>query len=250
MKALVVEDELASARNLKQILADNGQTEVIGQLDSIEDTVTWLKENDPPDVLFLDIHLADGSAFEIFQQVKVQCPVIFTTAYDEYALKAFKVNSVSYLLKPIKQKDVEAALDKLISLQKPNTTNEDVSSLLKMIRPEKKYKSHFLVSVRGDKLQPLAADELACIHISEGLVRAFTFNQHMYFLDQTMDELEDCLNPETFYRANRQTIISRKAIKDLDAWLNHRLKVNLVIPFEEDILISKAKVREFKEWIA
>lgn len=248
---MLVEDERASARNLKQILEDLGNVEVIDHLDTIEDTVDWFRENDPPDVLFLDIHLADGSAFEIFKQIEVSCPIIFTTAYDEYAIKAFRVNSISYLLKPIKRKDVEEALNKLERLWGSSQGDEaNVRELLKMLRPERNYKSHFLVSVRGDKLMPLETREIGCIHIADGLVRAFTYDGQKYFLDQTMDEVEASLDPQHFYRANRQTIIARQAIRDLDSWLNHRLKVNLKMPFDEDILISKAKVKEFKEWIA
>lgn len=248
---MLVEDELASARNLKQILAGHGDVEVVDHLDTIEDTVDWFRENDPPDVLFLDIHLADGSAFEIFKQTEVSCPIIFTTAYDEYAIRAFRVNSISYLLKPIKRKDVEEALSKLKKLRGSAVAEKDnMHELLRMLRPEKNYKSHFLVSVRGDKLMPLETREIGCIHISDGLVRAFTYDGQKFFLDQTMDEVEASLDPARFYRANRQTIIARQAIKDLDSWLNHRLKVNLKMPFDEDILISKAKVKEFKEWIA
>ena len=249
MKALLVEDEQASVRNLQRILAAIPEVEVLDHLDSIEDTVEWLRENDPPNVLFLDIHLADGPSFEIFKQVDVTCPIIFTTAYDEYALKAFRVNSISYLLKPIKSKDVAEALGKLKSLQAGNSSGENIKELLKMIGPGKQYKSHFLVSTRGDKLIPLKSKDIACIQISDGLVRAYTLDKQVFYLDQTMDELENSLDPDHFYRANRQTIVAKEAIKDLNSWLNHRLKVNLRIPFEEDIVISKAKVREFKDWI-
>lgn len=249
MKILVVEDEMVSARNLIHILGEISNMTVLATLDSIEDTLAWFRENQAPDLLFLDIHLADGSAFEIFHQMTINCPIIFTTAYDEYALKAFEVNSVSYLLKPIKKKDVEDSLDKLKTLRQGSNPGFALQSLVRMLAPERHYKSHFLVPVAGDRLVPLKTSEIACIHISDGLVHAYSAENKMYHLDFTMDELEECLDPAVFYRANRQWIIAQQAIRELVPWFNHRLKVNLMIPFKEDILISKVKVREFKEWM-
>jgi two-component system LytT family response regulator len=249
MRVVVVEDEMVSARNLIQILRDIGKMEIVCTLDSIEDTVNWFSENHSPDLLFLDIHLADGSAFEIFQQISIPCPVIFTTAYDEYALKAFEVNSVSYLLKPIKQDAVQKALEKLTLLRDGNKPDKDFQALMRMLTPDRLYKSHFLVSVNGQRLVPLKSQDIACIHISEGLVHAYTLENKLYHLDLTLDELETCLDPSMFYRANRQCILSRHAIQELVPWFNHRIKVELVIPFKEDILISKVKVKSFKDWL-
>ncbi len=250
MKALIVEDELASARNLKQILNGVGNVEILGVLDSIEDTIHWFRENGPPEVLFLDIHLADGSSFEIFDHIEVNCPIIFTTAYDEHALQAFRVNSVSYLLKPIKEKDVHSALEKLETLQKNNGWAPDLQEVKRILGAEKEYKTHLLVSVRGNKLVPLEVASIAFFRIEDGLVKAGTVDGKTYFPDQTLEELGEQLDPRMFYRANRQFIISRKSIRDIDPWLNQRLAVNLKVSLQEPVIISKAKAGEFKEWLS
>ena len=248
MKALIVEDENLSAQHLARLLKRIGNIDVLSQLDSIDDTVEWFLNNAEPDLLFLDIHLADGSAFEIFQRVEIRCPIIFTTAYDEYALSAFKVNSISYLLKPVKEEDVRQALSKLENLQREQTSI-DMKSLKDLLKQQHdSYKSHLLVSVKGDKLIPLRVTDIAYINIEEGIVKAHTYDNKMYFIDQILDELMERLNPRQFYRANRQFIIARDAVKDIDHWFQSRLSVNLMIPVAEKILISRAKVQEFKDW--
>ncbi|MEJ2005054.1 MAG: LytTR family DNA-binding domain-containing protein [Cyclobacteriaceae bacterium] len=250
MKVLIVEDEHASARNLQDILMDIGQIEVIDVLDSIEDSVDWFSSNAEPDVLFLDIHLADGSSFEIFNQVDIACPIIFTTAYDEHALEAFQVNSVSYLLKPIKQLDVEEALDKLRLLQGKSSWMDEIRELKRILYQKQQYKSHLLVSLKDDKLLPLSVEQIAYINIEEGVVKIHTHEGKRYFPDSNLDELASMLDPTDFYRANRQYIISRRALKDVDAWFNHRLAVNLKLPVEDRIIVSKARVSDFKNWLS
>jgi two-component system response regulator LytT len=247
MKAVIVEDETLSAQELKKILERIGGIQVLAQLDSIDDTVEWFTTHPDPDILFLDIHLADGSAFEIFQKADVKCPIVFTTAYDEYALSAFKVNSVSYLLKPIREEDVRQSLQKLKSLQRQDHTF-DVKALAKMLRKQTGFKTHFLVSAKGDKLIPLNVSDIAFIDIENGVVKAHTFDGKIFFMDQILDELMERLDPRTFYRANRQFIIARNAVKDIDHWFQSRLSVNLTVPVSEKILISRAKVQEFKNW--
>ncbi len=248
MKAVIVEDENLSARNLKSILDEIGDIEVIAFLDSIEDAVNWFGKEEHLDILFLDIHLADGSSFEIFNQIEIDCPIIFTTAYDEYALNAFKVNSISYLLKPLAKKDVQEALQKLKRLRSENTATLDIKSLLGSLRNQHQYKSHFLVSSKGEKLFPLKTDDIAYIHIDEGLIKAHTHGGKIHFMDQTLDELDTQLNPVNFHRVNRQYILSKNAVKDIDQWFNSRLSVNLNIPVKEKILISRVKVSDFKNW--
>ena len=248
MKAVIVEDENLSARNLTGILNDIGDIEVIGLFDSIEDTVKWFGRQEPLDVLFLDIHLADGSSFEIFKQIEVDCPIIFTTAYDEYALNAFKVNSISYLLKPLKKEDVQQALHKLKRLRSENSTPLDITNLLGFLKNQRTYKSNFLVSSRGEKFFPLKVDDIAYIHIDESLIKAHTHDGKIHFMDQSLDELETQLDPAHFHRVNRQYILSKSAVKDIDQWFNSRLSVNLNLPVKEKILISRVKVPEFKNW--
>jgi DNA-binding LytR/AlgR family response regulator len=248
MKALIIEDENLAAKHLQHVLKEVGGIEVITVLESISETVDWFRSNQQPDILFLDIHLADGSAFEIFNNVIVSCPIIFTTAYDEYALKAFKVNSVDYLLKPIEAGDVKNALKKLNGLSSANTIQSDIKNLLDSFRKASAYKTHFLIPLKGDKLFPVQTSQIACFYIDASLVKARTLDDKTYTLEYTLDELAGMLNPADFFRANRQFIISRSSVKDIDFWFNSRLNVNLKISIPERILISKARVPEFKIW--
>lgn len=250
MKALIIEDEKAAVRNLQALLSDLPyQVEIVGVLDSIRETIEWFEANTEPDLVFLDIHLADGSAFEIFNHIEMHCPIIFTTAYDEYALKAFKVNSIDYLLKPIDKADIRQAFDKYIRLQKSEPANEpDYAPLLRALKSEVSYKSHFLIPVKGDKLLPVSVDSILYFFIQDGVVKARLNDDKEYFFPQTLDELSEILDPIHFFRVNRQYIIARKAVLDIDLWFNGRLSVNLKVPVKEKILVSKARVAEFKEW--
>lgn len=252
MKALIIEDEKAAVRNLTALLADvTPEMEVIDALDSVADAIDWFAAHPMPELVFMDIHLADGSAFEIFEHTDITCPVIFTTAYDEYALRAFKVNSIDYLLKPIGEDEMRAALAKLKHLHR--TERSDESDFLKMIhalKREESYKTHFLVPAKGDKLLPLAVEVISFFYIAEGIVKATATDGKEYVLTQTLDELVECLNPKLFFRANRQYLISREAVKDIDLWFNNRLAINLHASMHEKIVVSKARVGEFKEWFA
>ena len=252
MKALLIEDEKAAVRNLQALLLEVApDVEILAVLDSIIETIDWFGTHAMPDLVFLDIHLADGSAFEIFSHVEIACPIIFTTAYDEYALRAFKVNSIDYLLKPIDGHDIRKALDKMDCLHGESSSpgNEpDYSSLIRALKKEESYKTHFLVPAKGDKLIPVSADLILFFHIDDGVVKAVLADGKECLFPQTLDELADSLNPALFFRVNRQYLISRKAVLDIDLWFNGRLSVNLKVPVTEKILVSKAKVGEFKEW--
>lgn len=250
MKALIIEDEKAAVRNLQALLSEVApDMEILGVLDSITEVIEWFDDHKMPELIFLDIHLADGSAFEIFGHVEITCPVIFTTAYDEYALKAFKVNSIDYLLKPIDRNDIRKALDKLNSLKNSSVSPEsDYTSLIHALRKEEGYKTHFLIPSKGDKLVPVSVDMILFFHIDEGMVKAVLADGREYLFPQTLDELSDSLNPALFFRVNRQYLISRKVVLDIDLWFNGRLSVNLKVPVPEKILVSKARVGEFKDW--
>lgn len=251
MKALIIEDEKAAVRNLQALLAEVApDIEVLAVLDSITETIDWFGSHPAPELVFLDIHLADGSAFEIFGHVDISCPIIFTTAYDEYALKAFKVNSIDYLLKPIASDELAKAFDKLKRLQSDGSgsTGSDYSTLIRALRKEESYKTHFLIPMKGDKLLPVSTDSILFFHIDEGLVKAVLTDGKSYLFPQTLDELSECLNPVQFFRVNRQYLISRKSVMDIDLWFNGRLSVNLKVPVAEKILVSKARVPEFKDW--
>lgn len=248
MRVLIIEDEILAAKHLQYVLDEVGGFNVVTVLESISETIEWFKMNQQPELLFLDIHLADGSAFEIFKHVNIVCPIIFTTAYDEYALKAFKVNSVDYLLKPVDADAIKNALKKLKGLSKPTVMNSDIQNLIDSFRKAVSYKTHFLVHLKGDKLFPVQTSEIACFYIDAGIVKARTFEDRTYNFEYTLDELVNMLNPADFFKANRQFIIARNAIKDIDFWFNNRLSVNLKVITPEKILISKARVAEFKNW--
>lgn len=251
MKTLIVEDEKAAVRNLTAVLEQVApEQEIIGILDSVADALDWFASHPMPELVFMDIHLADGSAFEIFENVDITCPVIFTTAYDEYALKAFKVNSIDYLLKPIAEADVRTALLKLKKLHSASADEPDFLKLIRTLKKEESYKTHFLVPAKGDKLLPLAVNEIFYFYIADGIVKAVTQAGKEYVLSQTLDELTECLNPNDFFRANRQYLIAKNAVQDIDLWFNNRLVVNLRIMTPERIVVSKVRVGDFKEWFA
>ncbi|MDD2306279.1 MAG: LytTR family DNA-binding domain-containing protein [Prolixibacteraceae bacterium] len=248
MKALVIEDEMLAARHLVSVLNEVGDIEIIDILDSIKSSVAWFENHPLPDLVFMDIHIADGSAFKIFDHVNITCPIIFTTAYDEYAVKAFKVNSIDYLLKPITNEAVEKAMVKLKTLSASNNIKSDIQQLIDSLKQEKSYKTHFLVSVKGDKMIPLLACDIAYIYIDSGIVIAKAFDGKSWNLDFTLDELAGKLNPNDFFRANRQFIISKNSIQEVDFWFNNRLSINLKVAIPEKILISRTRVTEFREW--
>ena len=234
-KTLIIEDEKAALRNLKAVMQEvDTDFEIVGEVDSIFDGVEWFRTHPMPELVFMDIHLADGSAFDICAQVDITCPIIFTTAYDEYALRAFKVNSVAYLLKPISRTDLQEAMHKL--------------ELLGGQVKEENYKTHFLVPVKGDKLLPVSVEAIQYFYISNGLVKAVDSEGKEFVFSQSLDELAEQLNPHDFFRANRQFIVSRKAVSDISLWFNGRLAINLKVPVPEKIIISKAKASELKDW--
>ena len=251
MKAIIIEDEIFAALALQALIHEvDTSIEVVTQLQSIEESVAWFRSNPAPDLVFMDIHLADGSSFAIFEEVDISCPIIFTTAYDEYALKAFEVNSIDYLLKPVNPSDLERAINRYksrIALPDDNAVlmNKLIASLKQGMQTRKSY---FLVPEK-DKLIPLATTDIAYIHIDEKMVKAITFANRKYYLDQSLDELANQLNPLDFFRANRQYIIARKAVKDLSVWFGGKMAVNLSVPTPERVMLSKLKVSEIKRWL-
>lgn len=248
MTALIIEDEISASRHLMKMIAKAGDITVLSVLETVAETVQWLSENPLPDIIFMDIHLADGSAFEIFRRVNVACPVIFTTAYDEYALKAFKVNSIDYLLKPVEAEDVQNAIKKLQNLSSRGNIQDVVTRMIDTFQKSINYKTHFLIPSKGDKLIPLKTEDISCFYIDSGVVKAITMEGKCHCMEFTLDELSDQLDPSEFFRANRQYIISRKAVRDIDLWFNSRLSVNLKISVPEKIIVSKARITEFKKW--
>ncbi len=258
MKTVIIEDEKAAVRNLTSLLNEvKPEAEIIAILDSINSTIEWFGIHPMPELVFMDIHLADGSAFEIFDHISITCPIIFTTAYDEYALRAFKVNSIDYLLKPIGKEDIEHAFEKLDNLQDTipengsRRENKELLHLIHSLKKQENYKTHFLIPIKGDKLLPVSIDMIQLFYIKDCQVKAVLTDGVEYNFSLTLDELVDCLNPSLFFRVNRQFLISREAIKDIDLWFNSRLSINLRHSrMTEKILVSKARVAEFKEWFS
>ncbi len=248
MKALIIEDEIMAAKTLKKLLVEvSPETEVVGILESVEDSVDWISQHPMPDLIFMDIHLADGSSFAIFDRVTVTCPVIFTTAYDEYALKAFEVNSVDYLLKPIGKQAMVRAMQKYHNMVEARFDSVKLSALLEQMDAKKRYRSSFLLPER-DKLVPLPVDNIAYAFIDAKTVKLVTFEGKTYYMTQTLDDILSQLDPHVFFRANRQFVVSRSAIKDVSVWFGNKLAINLVIETPEKVVVSKARVAEFKGW--
>ena len=248
MKALIIEDEIMAAKTLKKLLGEvSPDTEVIGVLESIEDSVDWISQHPMPDLIFMDIHLADGTSFTIFDRVTVTCPVIFTTAYDEYALKAFEVNSIDYLLKPINKEALERAIGKYHNISSNSLGQKQLDVLLKQLGAKPKYKSCFLLPER-DKLVPLPTSEIAYAYIDTKTVKLVTFDNKTFYMNHTLDDVMSELDPHEFFRANRQFVVARSSIKDVSVWFGNKLAINLFVETPEKIVVSKARVAEFKTW--
>lgn len=248
MKILIIEDETAAAQNLSSILKEIApDVEILDIIDTVVDSVEWFRSNPMPDLVFMDIHLSDGKSFRIFDSVKVDVPIIFTTAYDQYALEAFKVNGIDYILKPINEQDVSRAIDKWKML-----TNADRSAYVErvdtMAQTERVEQQTFLVRFR-DKIIPLSCDDIAFFYTSDERVSAYNFKGERYPIERTLEALQGILPQNVFFRANRQFIISREAVKDISVWFGSRLLLNLTLETPEKIIISKARVPEFKAWL-
>lgn len=251
MNVLIIEDETAAAVNLKSILRSvMPDCNVIDVLESIEESVDFFndKSQPTPDLVFMDIHLADGESFRIFDSVEIQAPIIFTTAYDEYALRAFKVNSIDYILKPIKADDLRHAIDKF-TLLSGMERNDYKSRVNTMIESSKRDSQRVFLVHFKDKIIPLSIDDVAFFYTSNEKVSAHTYSGERYVIDRTLEVLQSLLPDDEFFRANRQFIVARKAVKDIAVWFGSRLSLNLSIETPEKIIISKARVPEFKQWL-
>jgi two-component system LytT family response regulator len=251
MKVLIIEDEIAASENLAYLLNRiDASIEIVSVLDSVKSSVNYFKSHYDLDLVFLDIHLADGLSFEIFDQVKINVPVVFTTAYDQYALKAFKVNSIDYLLKPIDEEELSASLEQFKVQQKSKIlANDQVSGLLNLIQEQKKsYKSTYLVHHR-DELIPIKTEHIAYFYIDTGIVKATTLDRQNFILDKKLEDLESELDPEIFCRVNRQVIVRKNAVNNIKYYFGGKLLVNVVPNFDDRIIVSKAKASDFKKWM-
>lgn len=248
-RVVIVEDETAAAVNLRSMLQTiDPAIEVVATIESVEEGVEFFAQPHDADVVFMDIHLADGDSFRIFQSVDIAVPIIFTTAYDEYALQAFKVNSVDYLLKPFKVDDLRRALEKLDRLTGTERA-EERERRDKMVAEVQPSVETMLVRYK-DKIIPVRMDDVAYFYTFAERVTLTTLDGTSYPVDKTLEALSSQLPTDRFFRANRQFIVSRNAVKDIAVWFGSRLALNLTIETPERIIISKARVPEFKSWLA
>jgi two-component system, LytTR family, response regulator LytT len=257
MKILIVEDEELAVKKIRKTLAGvEPDAEVVAVTDSILSTVNWLEENPAPDLILMDIELSDGQSFEIFNQTTIKSPVIFTTSYDEYALKAFKVNSIDYLLKPIQKEDLEAALQKLKQMKelyKTEETKSDVSidNLVKELQQKlqpKDYRKRFLVK-HAQKLVSIEVEEIAYF-FSDGRLNFFkTYDNRKFVVDYTMDELEDMLDPDKYFRISRSFYISVNSVDQIHDYFGNRLMLMLKPAVDKESIVSREKVTDFKKWM-
>ncbi|WP_269227611.1 LytR/AlgR family response regulator transcription factor [Flavobacterium eburneipallidum] len=251
MVTLIIEDEKPAARLLQRKL-EKLQIEVGVMLHSVEESIEWFSKNEHPDLIFLDIQLSDGLSFEIFEKIDIKSAVIFTTAYDEYALKAFKLNSIDYLLKPIDEDDLETAISKFkMRLPKPqNSPQLDFELIKKMLQNpfDKNFKTRFIVKI-GQHLKVISTDEIECFFSENKGTYIHTFDNRNYLLESTLEVLEQELDPEKFYRISRKFILPLQSIKEIVAYSNSRLKVVLPSFSADEVVVSREKVADFKAWI-
>ena len=247
MKVLIVEDETAAYESLVEILKEiDPRIEIAANTESVSQTVSWLNSHPLPDLILMDIHLSDGSAFLIFNYITVDVPIIFTTAYDDYAIEAFKVNSIDYLLKPIKTIELQRSLAKF-----SKWTNIDIAAYLAKISQftaGKNYKDKILVPVK-DKLLPIEVKQISYFYTSDKNTSIGLKDGSQYIYLSTLDQIFSSLNPADFYRANKQFIVARHDVKDITIWFDSRLLLTLDTTVPEPIYISKNKAADFKAWI-
>jgi DNA-binding LytR/AlgR family response regulator len=252
MKVLIIEDEQPAAEKLERYLMKyDPSTIVLEKISSVKDSVDWLQQHEREvDLIFMDIQLIDGLSFQIFQQVQIRKPVIFTTAFNEFALDAFKVNSIDYLLKPITFTDLSASLKKLESLreqlQVTTPLQERIQKAVTTFR-DKEYKTRFMVKL-GEHIRSITTEQIGLFYADGRDVYLVTTQNRKFIIDYTLESLEDILDPQVFFRLNRTFILNINAIKDVLVYSNSRLKITLQQEFDKEIIVSREKVGDFKEW--
>jgi DNA-binding LytR/AlgR family response regulator len=249
-KVIIIEDEKPAARRLQRMLSRlNIETETM--LHSVAEAVNWFNSNDHPDLIFLDIQLSDGISFEIFEKVEINSAVIFTTAYDEYALKAFKLNSVDYLLKPIDEEELANAVAKFKENYLKNSPQIDFNAFRKILETGSKpdYKTRFTIQV-GQHLKIIPANEVCCFYSENKASYLTTTSGRNYPVDVSLENLEKELNPEKFFRINRKSIVNIDCIEDIISYTNSRLEIKVKAFNEFQLIVSRERVRDFKKWIS
>ncbi len=247
MNILLIEDELPAARQLSKLLRQQAPgCTILETLDSVEGAVRWLRTFPAPDLVFMDIQIADGLSLDIFRQVQVPAPVIFTTAFDQYAVQAFKVNAVDYLLKPVDPDELQKALERVQERRQPGPAVE-MQALLRHFQPIS-YKERFLVKT-GQHLNFIETSDIAFFRSSDGLTMAHLFSGKKYFVDHTLDELEQLLQPQLYFRVSRAVTLRINAIQKIHPHLNGRLKLEVDPPAPEDFFVSRDRAGAFKTWL-
>lgn len=248
MKVLIIEDEQRAANQLINLLnACRFEHQLLGTIDSIEDAVDWLRNNESADLIFMDIQLADGLSFEIFQHIEVTVPIIFTTAFDEYAIQAFKVNSVDYLLKPIQEEDLKTALEKFQKSKASAALSPELLKQLLASAQAPSYRNGILVKV-GNAFVQIKVEDLQYSYSEEGVTFGVVGGKR-YIVDETLDLLYSTLDPAQFFRINRGQVISKKSVIKVEPYLNHRVKLSITDPRDQEFVVSRQKTTDFKSWM-
>ncbi|MTI23307.1 response regulator transcription factor [Fulvivirga sp. RKSG066] len=250
MQILIIEDERLAANRLeKLILSCESDAQVLAKIDSVEKSVEWLKKNPEPNLIFMDIQLADGLSFEIFEHTSITSPIIFTTAYDEYALKAFKVNSIDYLLKPIDKEELERALNKFHDLLPKNTQPyplDQMATVMQMLSTT--YKNRFLVKT-GEHIKSIAVDEILFFFSRDKATYCHTVDNRNYLLDYSLEQIDGLVDPKVYFRVNRKYLVRIESIKDIISYSNSRLKLKFKNEHTEEPVVSRDRVSDFKAWL-
>lgn len=251
MNVLIVEDEAQASRRLETLLGEIDSTiNILGKTDSVKSTVQWVSSNLAPDLIFMDIQLGDGLSFEIFELINITSPVIFTTAYDEYALKAFKVNSIDYILKPVDRSDVTVALEKLRNLTRTGNVSksilDNINEVVGMLT--KKYKERFVVKV-GEHLRTIEVKDIEYFYSQDKTTFCVTSDKRNHIMDFTLEHLQEMLNPAVFFRINRKYLVSSGAIADIINYTNSRLRLVIKGSLDSDIIVARERVQDFKTWL-
>lgn len=247
MRVLIVEDETAAYENMVEMLsAIDPSIEIAGNTESVCQTAEWLQSNPRPDLIFMDIHLSDGSAFLLFDRIRVDIPIVFTTAYDRYAIEAFRVNSIDYLLKPVKQDELRRALEKF-SHWMPASIDGYLSRVM-ALAPRPAYRDRLLIPLR-DKLLPVSLGDVACFYSTNRQTLVCMKDGRRYAYSKTLEQIMAMLDPTLFMRANKQFIVARDGVRDITIWFDSRLLVTLTVDTPEPVYVSKNRATEFKAWI-
>lgn len=250
MRLIIIEDERPAANRLQKLLLEaEPAAEVLDVIDTVEDAAAWFAGGQPLDLAFMDIQLADGLSFEIFRQVDVRVPVIFTTAFDQYALRAFKSNGIDYLLKPVDPADLRSALDKYKRLQAaPAPALDALMRMVQEARGPRRFRERFLIK-QGEQLRYVPIADAAYFQADTGYVSLVTHEGQRLLLDQSLEQIAQELDPAAFFQISRQCIVSLRAIHKIHTWHNSRLRLDLTPPSKEDVIVSRDRVKDFKGWL-